>query len=62
MLRETSVKGSEKTVTTNKSSKRVLSGKFHLGLLKKNDTKPQQYVKQEKETKGALLFRGGGHP
>ena len=62
VLREASVKGSEKTVTTNKSSKRVLSGKFHLGPLKKYDTKPQQYVKQEKETNGALFFPRGGRP
>ena len=54
--------GSGKTVTTNQSSKPALSGKFHLGPLKKNDTKTQQYVKQEKETNGARLIRQDVHP
>lgn len=43
----------------NKSSKTALSGKFHLGPLRKNDTKSQEYVKQEKETKEALLTQQG---
>lgn len=56
VLRETSVKGFGKIIITDKSLKIVLSGKFHLGTLKKNDPQTQHYVKQEKETNGDLLI------